>query len=162
MGNSCEERYADAFGRAFLTPARGVIQKFHEVSAGSDRLTRRHVIVLAHFFGVSREAMVRRLEELELVKTGTWDWFQSNGGITDEQARQVLGDLSVPDNYKVDADRPTTLRLNLLAAEVYRQGLLSEGQLARLLRLNRIELRNILLVPEAEGSETNGVSNFLN
>ncbi len=162
MENSREERYADAFGRAFLTPARGVIQKFHEVSAGSDRLTRRHVIVLAHFFGVSREAMVRRLEELELVKTGTWDWFQSNGGITDEQARQVLGDLSVPDNYKADADRPTTLRLNLLAAEVYQQGLLSEGQLARLLRLNRIELRDILLAPEAEGSETNGVSNFLN
>jgi len=162
MDNSREERYADAFGRAFLTPARGVIQKFHEVSAGSDRLTRRHVIVLAHFFCVSREAMVRRLEELELVKTGTWDWFQANGGITDEQARQVLGDLSMPDNYKADADRPTTLRLNLLAAEVYRQGLLSEGQLARLLHLNRIELRDILLVPEAEGSETNGVSNFLN
>jgi Zn-dependent peptidase ImmA (M78 family)/DNA-binding XRE family transcriptional regulator len=162
MENSREERYADAFGRAFLTPARGVIQKFHEVSAGSDRLTRRHVIVLAHFFGVSREAMVRRLEELELVKTGTWDWFQSNGGITDEQARQVLGDLSVPDNYKADADRPTTLRLNLLAAEVYRQGLLSEGQLGRLLHLNRIELREILLAQEVEGSETNGVSNFLN
>ncbi len=82
-----EERYANAFGRAFLTPARGVMQKFHEVTAGSDRLTRRHVIILAHFFGVSREAMVRRLEELGLTKPGTWDWFQSNGGITDEQAR---------------------------------------------------------------------------
>jgi hypothetical protein len=74
----------------------------------------------------------------------------------------VLGDLSVPDNYKADADRPTTLRLNLLAAEVYRQGLLSEGQLGRLLHLNRIELREILLAQEVEGSETNGVSNFLN
>ena len=162
MENSREERYADAFGRAFLTPTRGVIQKFHEVTAGSDRLTRRHVIVLAHFFGVSREAMVRRFEELALVKTGTWDWFQSNGGITDDQAKQVLGDLPARDNYKADADRPTTLRLNLLAAEVYRQGLLSEGQLARLLHLDRVELREILLGSEAEGSETNGVSNFLN
>ncbi len=59
--NTREERYANAFGRAFLTPARGVMQKFHEVTAGSDRLTRRHIIILAHFFGVSREAMVRRL-----------------------------------------------------------------------------------------------------
>lgn len=159
--NSREERYADAFGRAFLTPTRGVIQKFHEVTAGSDRLTRRHVIVLAHFFGVSREGIVRRLEELALVKTGTWDWFQSNGGITDDQAKQVLGDLPAPDNCKADADRPTTLRLNLLAAEVNRQGLLSEGQLARLLHLDRVELREILLGSEAEGSETNGVSNFL-
>jgi Zn-dependent peptidase ImmA (M78 family)/DNA-binding XRE family transcriptional regulator len=159
--NSREERYANAFGRAFLTPARGVTQKFQEVIAGSDRLSRRHVIVLAHFFGVSREAMVRRLEELALVKPGTWDWFQSNGGITDDQARQVLGDLSIPDAHKADADRPTTLRLNLLAAEVYRQGLLSEGQLARLLNLDRIELREILSGSEAEGSEADGVANLL-
>jgi Zn-dependent peptidase ImmA (M78 family)/DNA-binding XRE family transcriptional regulator len=159
--NSREERYSNAFGRAFLTPARGVTQKFQEVTAGSDRLSRRHVIVLAHFFGVSREAIVRRLEELGLVKPGTWDWFQSNGGITDEQARQVLGDLSIPDAYKAEADRPTTLRLNLLAAEVYRKGLLSEGQLARLLQLDRVELREILGGAEAEGSEADGVANLL-
>jgi Zn-dependent peptidase ImmA (M78 family) len=125
-------------------------------------MTRRHVIVLAHFFGVSREAMVRRLEELELVKTGTWDWFKSNGGITDEQAKQVLGDLPSADAHKADADRPTTLRLNLLAAEVYRQGLLSEGQLARLLHLDRIEIREILSGSEPEGSEANGPANLLN
>jgi Zn-dependent peptidase ImmA (M78 family)/DNA-binding XRE family transcriptional regulator len=159
--NSREERYANSFARAFLTPARAVMQKFQEVTAGSDRLTRRHVIVLAHFFGVSREAMVRRLEELDSVKPGTWDWFQANGGITDEQSRQVLGDLSPRDGYKAEADRPTTLRLNLLASEAYRQGLLSEGQLARLLHLDRIELREILGSQELEGSETNGVTNLL-
>jgi Zn-dependent peptidase ImmA (M78 family)/DNA-binding XRE family transcriptional regulator len=159
--NSREERYANAFGRAFLTPGRGVKQKLEEVTAGSERLSRRHVIVLAHFFGVSREAIVRRLEELALVKNGTWDWFQSNGGISDEQARQVLGDLSIRDAYKADAGRPTTLRLNLLAAEVYRQGLLSEGQLARLLNLDRVELREILGALEAEGSEADGVADLL-
>jgi Zn-dependent peptidase ImmA (M78 family)/DNA-binding XRE family transcriptional regulator len=159
--NSREERYANSFGRAFLTPVRAVMQKFQDVMAGSDRLTRRHVIVLAHFFAVSREAMVRRLEELGLTKKGTWDWFQSNGGITDEQARQVLGDLLVADAQKVDADRPTTLRLNLLAAESYRRGLLSEGQLARLLRLDRIELREILDVADAEGSDVDGIANAL-
>ena len=159
--NSREERYANAFARAFLTPARAVMQKFQEVTAGSDRLTRRHVIVLAHFFGVSREAMVRRLEELGVIKPGTWDWFQSNGGISDEQARQVLGDLRPPDAYKAEADRPTTLRLNLLASEAYRQGLLSEGQLGRLLHLDRIELREILSSQELEGSEADGVTTLL-
>lgn len=159
--NSREERYANAFGRAFLTPTRSVMQKFQEVTAGSDRLTRRHIIVLSHFFGVSREAMVRRLEELELAKPGTWDWFQANGGITDEQARQVLGDLPAPDASKVDADRPTTLRLNLLAAAAYQQGLLSEGQLSRLLRLDRVELREILDGLEMEGSEADGVTELL-
>ena len=158
--NSREERYANAFGRAFLTPARAVMQKFQDVTAGSDRLTRRHIIVLAHFFGVSREAIVRRLEELALTKPGTWDWFEANGKITDEQARQVLGDLSTPDAYKADADRPTTLRLNLLAAEAYRQNLLSEGQLARLLHLDRVDLREILDNHEMEGGEADGVPNL--
>lgn len=155
--NSREERYANAFGRAFLMPARGVMQKFQEVTAGSDRLTRRHIIILAHFFGVSREAVVRRLEELKLAKVGTWDWFQANGGITNEQTRQVLGDF-VPDPHKGEANQPTTLRLNLLAAEAHRQGLLSEGQLARLLCLDRIELRELLDNQESEGMEADGIA----
>ena len=106
------------------------MQQFKEVTAGSDRLTRRHIIVLAHFFGVSREAIVRRLEDLLLVKSGTWDWFEMNGGITDDQVRQVLGDLIRPDSQKAEADRPTTLRLNLLAEETYRRGLLMKANSA--------------------------------
>ena len=141
--NSREERYAQAFGRALLTPARAVMQKFQEVTGGAEKITRRHVIVLSHFFGVSREAMVRRLEELRLVKLGTWDWFEDNGGITSDQVCRVLGDLATPDSDKADADRPTALRLSLLAAEAYRRELLSEGQLARLLKLDRMELREI-------------------
>ena len=77
--NSREERYANAFGRAFLTPARAVMQKFQEVTAGSNTLSRRHVIILSHFFGVSREAMVRRLDELRLVRrtSRTWELLTS-------------------------------------------------------------------------------------
>ena len=150
--NSRAERYANVFGRAFLTPARTVMQRFREITAGSSQLTRRHVILLAHAFGVSREAMVRRLEELRLTKAGTWDWFQANGGIADEQVRQVLRDLVGVDTDKIEADRPTTLRLNLLAAEAWRQELLSEGQLARLLHLDRLRMREILDNVEVEGS----------
>jgi Zn-dependent peptidase ImmA (M78 family)/DNA-binding XRE family transcriptional regulator len=151
--NSREERYANAFARALLTPARAVMQKFADVTAGADKLTRKHVIVLANYFSVSREAMVRRLEELELTKRGTWDWFEANGGITDEQARQVLGDQLMQDEAKIDADRPTTLRLNLLSAEAVRRDLLSEGQLARLLQLDRVDLRALLDAYNAEADE---------
>lgn len=139
-----EERYANAFARAFLTPARSVVQKFGEITAGSPRLTRRHVIVLSHIFGVSREAMVRRLEELGSTKPGTWDWFQANGGISDEQAIQVLGEQFVHDAEKSDANRPVSLRLSMLADQVWRQGLLSEGQLSRLLSLDLVETRELL------------------
>ena len=88
---SREERYADHFARAFLTPARAVKLRFEELTAGHSHLTRRHVVLLADRFAVSREAMVRRLEELDLARRSTWDWFQSHGGITDRQAEQVLG-----------------------------------------------------------------------
>ena len=154
--NSREERYANAFARSFLTPARAVMQKFQEVTAGATQLTRRHIIVLAHYFHVSREAVVRRLEELSLAKDGTWDWFERNGGITNEQARQVLGDLRTPDALKADADRPTSLRLSLLAAEALRRGLVSEGQLSRLLRMDRVELRELIDGLETEGDEPDG------
>ena len=152
--NSREERYANAFARAFLTPARTVMQRFRDVTQGASHLTRRHVILLAHAFGVSREAMVRRLEELGLTKRGTWDWFEGNGRITNEQANQVLGDMAVMD--PIDAKSPTTLRLSLLAAEAWRQELLSEGQLARLLRLDRVQLREILDGVEVEGGDADG------
>lgn len=141
---SPEEKYANAFARSFLTPSRTVIEKLHEVTAGASILTRRHVIVLAYSFGVSREAIVRRLEELGQTRTGTWDWFKTNGGITDEQVHQVLGDLVPTDKEKAEANRPTTFRLSILASEVWRRGLLSEGQLARLLNLDRVELREML------------------
>ena len=145
------EKYANAFARAFLTPPRTVIQKLGEIAAGSSHLTRRHVIILAHAFAVSREAIVRRLEELQQTKPGTWEWFQANGGITDEHVRQVLGELLLPDDAKVEANRPTTLRLDNMAAEVWRRGLLSEGQLARLLNIDRIELRQLLSEAETDG-----------
>ena len=81
----------------------------------------------------------------------------ANGGITDGQARQVLGDLAAIDTDKHEADRPTTLRLNLLAAEAWCQGLLSEGQLARLLHLDRLALREIFDNVEIEGSKADGM-----
>jgi Zn-dependent peptidase ImmA (M78 family) len=152
--NSREERYAAAFGRAFVTPARAVRQRFAEITAGQSHLTRRHIILLAHAFGVSREAMVRRLEELRLAKNGTWDWFQANGGITDEQAHQVIGNLpgQRPD---AAAQGPVPPRLALLAREAFKRGLYSEGQLVRLLKLDRHAIRELLEGVENEESEAN-------
>lgn len=149
--SSREERYAIAFARAFLTPARAVMTMFKEITAGATQLTRRHIILLAHMFGVSREALVRRLEELGLTKAGTWDWFVHNGGITDQQARQVLGEAIVPDVAQIDAGRPVSMRLGLLVGQVWAKGLLSEGQIARMLQLDRIEVRELIDAYEDEG-----------
>ena len=161
LDSSREEKYADAFARSFLTPARVLIQKFQEIVAGSHSLTRRHVILLAYTFGVSREAVVRRLEELGAVHKDTWGWFESNGGITNKQAQQVLGDLTSTDLLTHKAKHPASIRLNLLATEAWRQGLLSESQLSRLLHLSRIDLRKVLDSVEAEGIEGNELPKLL-
>lgn len=150
---SREERYANIFQRSFITPARAVRQCFAEITAGQSHLTRRHIILLAHAFGVSREAMVRRLEELKLAREGTWDWFVANSGITDEQVRQVLGDMQDRRIIEARAQGVVPPRLALLAREVWKKGIYSEGQLARLLQLSRHEIREILDGAEKEESE---------
>ncbi|PYE30164.1 Xre family transcriptional regulator [Rhizobium sp. PP-WC-1G-195] len=161
LESSREEKYANAFARGFLTPAQAVRQKFAEVTAGSSSLTRRHVIVLAHIFHVSREAIVRRLEELQLTKRGTWDWFKANGDITDDQARQVLGDADKSDRLKDDAALPVSLKASLMAYQAAQRGLLSEGQLARLLHIDRVQVRDLLSDIDAEESEANAATSIL-
>jgi hypothetical protein len=99
--------------------------------------------------------MVRRLEELKLAKEGTWDWFLANGGISDEQAREVLGMLPEKGFNSTAAQGLVPPRLGLLAREVWRRGFYSEGQLARLLQLDRHETRMILDGVEQEESEAN-------
>ncbi|KGX08279.1 helix-turn-helix family protein [Burkholderia pseudomallei] len=148
--NSREERYANAFGRAFLTPARAVMEKFKELTIGASHLTRRHIILLAHFFGVSRQAMVMRLEELGLTKKGTWDWFKDNGGITDEHARQVLGAASIGAPL---VDEAQSSRLFLLAIDAWKKDLISEGQMSDMLKLGREQIRELLDEAAAEQEE---------
>lgn len=160
--NSREERYANHFARCFLTPAREVKERFASITAGQSHFTRRHVILLAHQSGVSREAIVRRLEELSLVKEGTWNWFMSNGGITDEQERQVLGYLPERHVNVVLSGRLVPPRLGLLVREVSKRNLYSEGQLTRLLSLSHYEVRKILDGVEEEQEQADEISRLPN
>lgn len=156
--NTRAERYASAFSAAFLMPERTVMQKLSENCAGSKRLTRRHVIILAHYFGVSREALVRRLEALRLAKEGTWGWFQHRGGITDQQAEDVL-DISSAGVFS-SSSRPvqTSVRLETLAAQALQRDLLSEGQVASLLKIDRHRARRLRLEEEDNPNDSNQLS----
>ncbi len=147
--NSREERYANAFAWALLMPSRMLEQKFEEVTAGSSHLTRRHVIILAHVFHVSRETMVRRLENLRLARKGTWDWFQDNGGITNHHAWEVKED----DGLDGHNESPYVARVDLLAGEAFKQGLYSEGQLSQMLNESRSKIRELLHDVEQERDE---------
>lgn len=158
---SREDKYANVFASSLLMPAIAVKQRFVEITSGQSHLTRRHIILLAAQFFVSREAIVRRLEELSLVKVGTWDWFQDNGGITDEQAREVVGDDAAKQLVAVRSAGPLPHRLSLLAREAAKAELYSEGQLARLLHLDRHEVRQVLDGLDTEVSEASEQSQII-
>lgn len=152
---SRDERYANAFGRAFLTPAESFSESFRQLKEITGKTTRRLIILLAQQYNISRQACGLRLEELGLAKKGTWAWFENNGGITDEHVREVLGEMTDRrDPAKSDANRPISHRLSLMAHAAWKRELMSEGQLAELLKVSRLGLRGIVDQIELEERET--------
>jgi len=152
---SREERYANAFGRAFLTPAASFSESFRQLKEITGKTTRRLIILLAHQYSISRQACGLRLEELGLAKKGTWGWFEDNGGITEAHVREVLGEMTDRlDLARADSNRLISHRMSLMAHAAWKRDLMSEGQLAELLNVGRVELRDIVDQIELEDSET--------
>lgn len=155
---SREERYANAFGRAFLTPTASFSVSFQQLKEITEKTTRRLIILLANQYGISRHACCLRLEELGLAKKGTWGWFEDNGGITEAHVREVLGEMTDRlDPAKDDANQLISHRMSLMAHAAWKRELMSEGQLAELLNVGRVELRNIVDQIELEDSESDGL-----
>jgi Zn-dependent peptidase ImmA (M78 family) len=130
------ERFADAFARNMLLPRAGLGRRWESITAGQ-AATVATLLSQADRWGVSLQAFVLRLEGLKLVKPGTYDGLLLQGLAVDE-ARSVLG---LPER------RPDTQvvgrRMRLLAVTAYAQGQLSEERLARILRVDRLEARQI-------------------
>lgn len=135
---SREEKFAAAFAPAFLMPAVAVRSRFADIVQDAGRFSPRHLVILALWMNVSYEAMCRRLEGLQLLPRGTWESLQERG-FSGHSLRQALGDVGSPVQY--DALPP---RLWLLVTEAHERELLTEGQLATLLRTDRVDIRRML------------------
>jgi Zn-dependent peptidase ImmA (M78 family) len=158
---SREERYANIFGRAFLAPAESFSESFRQLKEITGKTTRRLIILLSQQYNISRQACGLRIEELGLSNKGTWEWFLKNGGITEQHVREVLGEMTDhPDPGKGDADRPISHRMSLMAHAAWKRELMSEGQLAELLKVERVEVREIIDQIEIEERETDGLLDF--
>jgi len=130
------ERFAEAFGRAILMPSASLRRRFHELVRQRGKApTAGDLCHLAHFFFVSFEAMARRLEELSLIPTGTWERLRQQG-FRVREAQRLLGlqERSVDDELLPP-------RYRYLAVEAWQRGDLSEGQLASFLRVDRLTAR---------------------
>ena len=141
-------KYANIFAAHFLMHTRTVLSRFSTVVAGSDKLTRYHILVLASCFNVSKEVMVRRLEEMKLIPRNSWNWFQENGGFTDEEERE-LDKFRWAASGEDELDVKYSIHLKLLAREALSNSLISEGQLSDLLGEDRITLREWTDIEEA-------------
>jgi Zn-dependent peptidase ImmA (M78 family)/DNA-binding XRE family transcriptional regulator len=135
---STEERFASAFALSFMMPASALRQRFNAILETDNKFTPRHLVLLAHSFHVSPEAMCRQLERIELLPKGTYESMRERG-FTAGFVRGIIGDPA-PSSGKI----PVTSRIAQLASSAYRRGLVSEGQLARMLSLDRVEVRGIL------------------
>jgi Zn-dependent peptidase ImmA (M78 family)/DNA-binding XRE family transcriptional regulator len=130
------ERFAESFGRAFLMPASGLRRRYLELDRERARgATYGDLCRLAYFYTVSVEAIIRRLEELRLIPAGTWDRL-SQQRFRVREAQQLLG----LEATQVD-DEPFSSRYIALAVEAWQREQLSEGQLARFLRTDRLGAR---------------------
>ena len=122
---------------------------------------------LARLYGTSVNTLLRReavhvdlVPRLREISTANDEAAQRAAHLLTDLVRaeveieNLLGVTHAP-NYP-SAQRPVSARLGHLAAEAQRRELLSEGQLARLLHLDRVALRKILDAADTHGNDTDG------
>ena len=134
-----EERFADAFARCLLMPATGLKRRFNEMSRANDGvMTAADICRIAHYYFVSVESVTLRLEELRLLPGGTWERLRERG-FRVREAQQQLG-LS----HQSDSHNSLPIRYQLLAVRAYEEDKLTEGELSRLLRIDRVSARRLV------------------
>jgi Zn-dependent peptidase ImmA (M78 family) len=97
------------------------------------------LVRLAHYYFVSAQAAVLRLEQLGLLGKGWWDHL-AESGFRPHTARHEL-------NLQAQASEPQDAypeRYLFLAVQAFQQHQISEGQLARFLRTDRVTARGVV------------------
>jgi Zn-dependent peptidase ImmA (M78 family)/DNA-binding XRE family transcriptional regulator len=123
------ERFADSFAANFLMPRSGLSRRFNELKRSkAGPITAAALVQLAHAYRVSVQALTLRLEDLRLVHAGTWDRLRDNN-FQPRAAARMLG-LEADDEYAAES---LPFHYCILATQLYADGEITEGQLARYL-----------------------------
>lgn len=131
------EQLAETFPKYFLMPTSGLLKRFNDMYRTHGKFTPTNLFTLAHYYGVSLEALVYRLEEIELLPTGTWEKLKDRG-LKVRKVQQELGLEEIPQRVDV-----MPLHYQHLAIEALDQGLITEGRFADFLSVDRLEARRI-------------------
>jgi Zn-dependent peptidase ImmA (M78 family)/DNA-binding XRE family transcriptional regulator len=131
------ERLAEAFPKYFLMPTSSLLKQFNDMYRSHGKFTPTNLFTLAHYYEVSVEALVNRLEEMGLLPSGTWDRLRDRG----LKVRKVQAELGLEAiTQRTDA---TPIHYQHLAIEAFDQGLITEGSFANFLGVDRLEARRI-------------------
>jgi Zn-dependent peptidase ImmA (M78 family) len=128
-----KEKFANAFAAALLLPRSGVQEVFSSVYRSRSDLTDLDIIHMARHFGVSFEAILRRLQNLRLIARGgartLLDAYKGSG--TGPVRRAAEAGLRPQRSSWWD---PLPERYVFLALRAYRRQEISLGRLAEFLR----------------------------
>jgi len=131
------ERLAEAFPKYFLMPTSSLLKQFSDMHRSHGKFTPTNLFTLAHYYGVSIEALIYRLEEMELLPAGTWDRLRDRG----LKVRKVQQEMGLdPIVQRTDL---TPIHYQHLSIEALDQGLITEGRFANFLGVDRLEARRI-------------------
>jgi Zn-dependent peptidase ImmA (M78 family)/DNA-binding XRE family transcriptional regulator len=130
------ELFADAFALHFLMPASGLTRRFNDIKRTKEKVTVLDLCKLAHYYGVSVQALTLWLEEIRLLRMGTWDILKDRG-FKVREAQQQLELRPLPEQ-----SGKVPKRYEYLALVALEKGLISEGQFAHFLRIDRLQARN--------------------
>jgi len=131
------ERLADAFPQYFLMPTNSLLKQFNDICRANGKFTPSNLFTLANYYGVSVEALARRLENMELLRTGTYEKLRDRG-LKVREVQQELDLKEIPQRADI---APT--HYQHLAIEALDRGLITEGRFADFLRVDRLEARRI-------------------
>ncbi len=133
------ERFADAFALAFLMPRLSVRRYVTDIVSTTQDFRVADLVRLSHYYFVSAQAAVLRLEQLGLIGKGWWDHL-AEAGFRPHGAKQDL-------NLEAQTSEPQDQypeRYMFLAVQAFQKQAISEGQLARFLRTDRVTVRGIV------------------
>lgn len=131
------ERLAETFPKYFLMPTSGLLSRFNDMYRTHGKFTPTNLFTLAHYYGVSIEALVYRLEDMELLPSGTWDRLRDRG-LKVRKVQQELGLEEIDQRADI-----LPIHYQHLAIEALEQGLITEGRFAAFLGVDRLEARRI-------------------
>ena len=141
------EQLAETFPKYFLMPTSSLLKLFSDLSRHGKKFTTSNLFTLAHYYGVSVQALTHRLEGMKLVPSGLWERLKDRG----LKVKQVQQQLELQE-IKQRADS-FPIHYQHLAIGALDEGLITEGRFADLLKVDRLDARRIALELREQSGE---------